>query len=72
MATYRRDVSSGMVHEVDDEGRTHEADNLDQAGAYEVITFEEFQHTLPALRCKRCFPTFADPDVAAGTGEERY
>ena len=64
MSIYRRDLSSGMVHEADDEGRTHEADNLDAAGAYEVITFEDYQATLPALRCKRCFPPI-DPEAAA-------
>jgi hypothetical protein len=63
MAIYRRDLSSGMVHAADDDGRVFEADNLDEAGAYEVISFEDFQATLPALRCKRCFPdpVAADP-----------
>lgn len=68
MSIYRRDLSSGMVHEADDEGRTHEADNLDDAGAYEVISLEEYQATLPALKCKRCVPQI-DPDAAAKVEE---
>lgn len=66
MAIYRRDLSSGMVHEADDEGRTHEADNLDQAGEYEVISAEEAAATPLARKCRRCFP---QPDDAALDGE---
>ena len=63
---YRRDVSSGMVHEADDAGRTHEADNLDEAGAYEVITEAEAEATPLAKKCRRCFP---QPDDAGDVDE---
>lgn len=62
MSIYRRDLSSGMVHEADDEGRTHEADNLDEAGAYEVITPAELEVTPLAKKCRRCFPQPDDAD----------
>jgi hypothetical protein len=62
MSIYRRDLSSGMVHEVDESGRSHEADNLDDAGAFELITLDELEATPTARKCRRCFPLPDDAD----------
>lgn len=58
---YRQYTNSHMVHATDAEGRTHEADNLDEAGPYKIITEEQFAEVPRSLQCRRCFPTFADP-----------
>jgi hypothetical protein len=57
---YTRDRSSGRIHERDEMGRTHEADNLDDAGAFEELTVEEFTNAEPDQLCKRCFPDAED------------
>jgi hypothetical protein len=63
---YLRVRSSGRVHMGNQMGSqtfTDERCNLDDAGDRLSISLEEFQATLPALRCKRCFPdpVAADP-----------
>jgi len=53
------DLSSGRVHKrypTEAGYATHEADNLDQAGAYRILTDAEFAD-LPVIdRCQRCYP----------------
>ncbi len=51
-----RDLSSGRIHKRTEDGRTHEADNLDDAGEYEVITPEQLAEAEPEQLCERCFP----------------
>lgn len=54
-----RDLSSGRIHRrirVGDNLYTAEADNLDQAGEYEVITAEQLADAEPGELCERCFP----------------
>ena len=54
-----RDRSSGRIHrrvrlEGERELRTAEGDNLDEAGAYDVL--DSLDDTDPADLCERCFP----------------
>jgi hypothetical protein len=54
-----RDISSGRIHRrirVGDNLASIEADNLDDAGEYEVITYEDFETAEPSQLCERCFP----------------
>lgn len=54
-----RDVSSGRIHRrirVGDRLATLEEDNLDSAGEYEIITYEQMQTAEPDQLCLRCFP----------------
>jgi hypothetical protein len=54
-----RDISSGRIHRrirVGDNLASIEADNLDDAGEYEVITYEQFETAEPDQLCFRCFP----------------
>jgi hypothetical protein len=54
---YTRDLSSGRVHKrilIEGKAASLEADNLDDAGAYEVIT--TLDGVEPADLCQRCFP----------------
>lgn len=54
-----RDLSSGRAHKRIPSGNgymTHEADNLDAAGAFEVITEEQLLELAPDFVCKRCWP----------------
>ena len=62
-AVILRDKSSGRFHRAaqDDSGQllSHEADNLDQAGDYEIV--EQLPPDVDnALLCKRCF---TEPDA---------
>ena len=61
---YTRDLSSGKVHERvligDRYYATIEADNLDDAGEFEVI--ESLDNVEPENLCQRCFPPPATPD----------
>ena len=63
-----RDVSSGKVHKryrtESGELATLEGDNLDQAGAYEVISAEQLADSAAEL-CERCFPPTPDPEAEA-------
>lgn len=54
-----RDRTSGVVHkrirlEGENGLRTHEACNLDDAGAYDVI--DSTENVEPDKLCRRCFP----------------
>ena len=60
-----RDLSSGKVHRRDADGRTFEGDNLDAAGAFEVITAEQLAEVEAGELCERCFPPVGDPEDAA-------
>lgn len=55
-----RDMSSGRVHKryLTETGSlaSLEADNLDQAGAYEVIAPDALDAAEPGDLCVRCFP----------------
>lgn len=54
-----RDLSSGRIHRrirVGDNLYTAEADNLDQAGEYEVVTADVLDTVEPGELCLRCFP----------------
>ncbi len=54
-----RDVSSGRIHRRIRVGKnlaSIEADNLDDAGEYEIITYEQFETAEPSQLCERCFP----------------
>lgn len=56
-----RDLSSGRIHRrnlVDGivTPQSFEADNLDQAGEYEVVTADALEHAEPGELCERCFP----------------
>jgi hypothetical protein len=61
-----QDISSGRVHKrIPSSGGylSHEADNLDDAGQFRVLTESEFEDIPADGRCKRCFP---EDDPAAG------
>ena len=63
-----RDVTSGRIHRrtmVDGQVMTFEQDNLDSAGAYEVITADQLANAEPGELCERCFPPVGDDDGAA-------
>ena len=54
-----RDLSSGRIHRrirIGDNLASIEADNLDDAGEYEVITADTLEHAEPGELCERCFP----------------
>lgn len=65
-AVILRDKSSGRFHRAAQEGDgqqllTHEADNLDAAGEYEIV--EQLPPDVDnALLCKRCF---TEPEAAS-------
>lgn len=53
-----QDESSGMVHKrvrLTGELASHEADNLDQAGAY-IVLGDILDAAYPFRLCDRCFP----------------
>lgn len=53
-----RDRSSGRIHRralVGGQLQSAEADNLDQAGSYDVISEEELSGAEPDELCERCF-----------------
>ena len=53
------DLSSGRIHKrfrADAGYATHEADNLDQAGAYRILTDTRAIGISQERWCKRCFP----------------
>lgn len=57
-----RDISSGRIHRrirVGEYLSSIEADNLDDAGEYEVISYEQFETAEPSQLCDRCFPPAA-------------
>ena len=62
-----RDLSSGRIHRryptPSGDLATIEADNLDAAGEYEVITSDDLANAEPGELCTRCFPPV--PDTAA-------
>lgn len=62
-----RDLSSGRIHKRYDDGdggyTTHEGCNLDQAGAYEVITADELELAEPAALCRNDFPHLDEEDL---------
>ena len=56
-----RDISSGRIHRrllVNDQLIPYggEADNLDQAGKYEIVTADDLANAEPEGLCERCFP----------------
>ena len=54
-----RDISSGRIHRrirVGDLLASIEQDNLDDAGAYEVIDYEQLTTAEPSQLCENCFP----------------
>lgn len=54
-----RDISTGRIHRrirVGDNLASIEADNLDDAGEYEIITADTFETAEPEQLCLRCFP----------------
>lgn len=56
---YTRDRSSGRIHKrvrVGNRLYTDEADNLDDAGEYDVIGDDEVAEADPEALCDRCFP----------------
>jgi hypothetical protein len=57
---YTRDLSSGRIHRrfTTPSGSlaSLEADNLDDAGEYEVITPDALSDVEPEKLCARCFP----------------
>ncbi len=63
-----RDISSGRIHRrirVGNNFYTAEADNLDQAGEFEVIGADELANAEPDQLCLRCFPDIGDAGDAA-------
>ncbi len=63
-----RDLSSGRIHRralVNGTVLTAEADNLDAAGEYEVITAETFAELDAPDLCLRCFPDIPAPSEDA-------
>ena len=63
-----RDLSSGRIHRrvrIGDALASIEADNLDDAGEYEVITAEQLAEVEAGELCERCFPPVGDPEDAA-------
>jgi hypothetical protein len=63
-----RDLSSGRIHRrirVGDNLYTAEADNLDDAGKYEVITSEDLANAEPGQLCLRCFPDVGEAGDSA-------
>lgn len=60
-----RDLSSGRLHRRSADGRTHEADNLDDAGEYEVVGSDVLANVEPGQLCERCFPPIGDDEDAA-------
>lgn len=62
-----RDLSSGRIHRrmlVNGVVLTAEADNLDQAGTYELITADDLANAEPGELCERCFPPIGGDDAA--------
>lgn len=62
-----QDISSGRIHKrypTESGYATHEADNLDSAGAYRVLTETEFADLPEIDRCKRCYPEATAPQAA--------
>ena len=58
-----QDISSGRVHKrypTESGYATHEADNLDTAGAYRILTETEFAELPYDALCKRCWPAPVD------------
>lgn len=58
-AVLTRDLSSGRIHRrvlVEGGYASLEADNLDAAGEFEVITAEQLSDAEPGALCERCFP----------------
>jgi hypothetical protein len=54
-----RDTTSGRIHKrVQLDGRllVDERDNLDDAGAYEVVTEADIEDLPVAVFCRHCFP----------------
>lgn len=64
-----RDLSSGRIHRrylgVSGKAYTIEADNLDAAGEYEVITADDLANAEPDALCLNCFPDVGEPEDAA-------
>ena len=57
-----RDISSGRIHRrirIGNSLASIEADNLDDAGEYEVISYQTFERAEPSQLCDRCFPPAA-------------
>ncbi len=64
-----RDLSSGKVHRryltPSGEYATLEADNLDAAGDYEVISAEQLAEVEPGELCERCWPPIPSEEDGA-------
>ncbi len=61
-----RDLSSGKIHRriaVPGGYASLEADNLDEAGEFEVITAERLAEAEPGELCARCFPDIPAPEA---------
>lgn len=63
-----RDLSSGRIHRrlrIGNHLAVIEADNLDDAGEFEVITADILAEAEPGELGERCFPPVGDPEEAA-------
>jgi hypothetical protein len=65
---YVRDISNHRVHKrFREEGvrglYSHEADNADSSGAYEVLTDAEMSEVAKDDLCRRCWPNMEDQEA---------
>lgn len=62
-----RDLSSGRIHRrirIGDNLASIEADNLDDAGDYEIVSPDVLANVEPGDLCERCFPPVPEDDAA--------
>ena len=62
-----RDLSSGKIHRrivVEGGYMSLEADNLDDAGEFEIATAGDLERAEPGELCERCFPPVGDSENA--------
>lgn len=63
-----RDLSSGKIHRrvaIETDGKLSgyaslEADNLDDAGEFEMVSADQLETAEPGDLCERCFPPVGD------------
>jgi hypothetical protein len=66
-----RDISSGKIHrrvQVPGGYASLEADNLDTAGEFEMVTSEQLSNAEPGDLCERCFPPVGEPEMDSSSG----